>query len=123
MSNDFLNFQAAHLSHHGETSVHSPNINQFYEERGDYDGRIFYSDSKVTYTFLNNHEVISLHYDQNRGEIFFNGHSLSNHTLNIEEIGFLDKFRFALSRDEKTQVLIKNFDQILNSYKQRFFDN
>jgi hypothetical protein len=36
---------------------------------------------RLTYTFIAGHEVASIHYDQNRGEIFYKGHNIRHMTL------------------------------------------
>jgi hypothetical protein len=40
---------------------------------------------RLTYTFIMDHEVASIHYDRHRGEIFFKGHNIRNMELDEEQ--------------------------------------
>ncbi len=66
-------------------------------ERGEPDSVIAVYKDRLTYTFIMNDEVASIHFDRARGEIFFRGHNISYMELSPDErkslislIGFLE---------------------------------
>ncbi|PIR20105.1 MAG: hypothetical protein COV45_09035 [Deltaproteobacteria bacterium CG11_big_fil_rev_8_21_14_0_20_47_16] len=56
---------------------------------------------RLTYTFIAGHEVASIHFDQNRGEIFYKGHNVRNMTLGEEVRGYLWELAEVLTTDPK----------------------
>lgn len=95
-----------------------PYFGQFFKKRGRYDGKLFYSTDKVTYTFVSdNKEVISLHFDKVRKTIFYKGHNLSNFSdLTEEQVKHLALFREVISHDEKANSFLRSFDTTYHAH-------
>lgn len=56
---------------------------------------------RLTYTFIAGHEVASIHYDQNRGEIFYKGHNVRHMPMGDEVRGYLWELAEVLAHDEQ----------------------
>jgi len=56
------------------------------------EARLFSTGDRATLTFYLGQEVASIHFDKNRGEIFFRGHNVKNMTLNQEQWELLQQF-------------------------------
>lgn len=56
---------------------------------------------RLTYTFIAGHEVASIHYDQNRGEIFYKGHNIRHMPMGDEVRGYLWELAEILAHDEE----------------------
>jgi hypothetical protein len=56
---------------------------------------------RLTYTFIAGHEVASIHFDQNRGEIFYKGHNIRHMPMGDEVRGYLWELAEILAHDEE----------------------
>lgn len=54
--------------------------------------RLFSTEDRATLTFFHNQAVASIHFDRNRGEIFYRGHNVKNMTLTEEQWALLQQF-------------------------------
>lgn len=54
--------------------------------------RLFSTEDRATLTFFHGQAVASIHFDRNRGEIFYRGHNVKNMTLTEEQWGLLQQF-------------------------------
>ena len=68
----------------------------------------------VTYTFILDQEVASIHYDRLRGEIFFKGHNINNMKLTARQIQALMDLKMVLNRDEKGHSFLSDYDATLD---------
>ena len=90
-------------------------LDSTHQKNGYYDGKIFYSDDKVTYTFVSEDEVVVLHFDLNRHSLFLKGHKISSLDIreNLQE--FLGQFKKCLMDNPHTQKFVKPFDAVVSS--------
>lgn len=65
--------------------------------------------NRVTYTFIMNKEVASIHYDRDKGEIFFSGHNIRNVKLTAEQKGELFELAKVLDEDPEGKVLRQDY--------------
>lgn len=77
---------------------------------GYHSGRLFHSKDKATYTFVNDDEVIALHFDMNRGDLFIKGHKISSLMDHAQLEEFLVRFKKALMEQHAFTGLVKAFD-------------
>lgn len=100
-----------------KASVKIPTLDAIFEKNGDYDGRLFMSRDKVTYTYCTEAEVMVLHFDKSKGELFFKGHhinSLVNDEAMAENVAI---FRKALLKEKKAASFLEAFDQAVEQIK------
>jgi len=95
--------------------VQIPTYGKLFQPRGVYDGKMFHSGSKITYTFVYKKEVVSLHYDRQRKAIFYKGHSVANMKLSADQIQHLQRFGSELQRNDQTRTFANAFNKILKS--------
>lgn len=93
-----------------------PNYGKFFEKNGVFDGKLFHARDKVTYTFVFNKEVISLHFDQNKKTIFYKGHNIANLELSPIQISHLEQFGKELIKKNDTKKFASSYAEILESY-------
>lgn len=67
------------------------------EER--YESQLVSFGERITYTFLNEEEVVSVHFDRMRGEIFYKGHNIRHMDLEPQQMNALEKMRLKLIKD------------------------
>lgn len=96
-----------------------PILAKAFKKNGLYDGKLFHSEDKVTYTFLTDQEVVSLHFDLKSGAIFYKGHKLENFELAPEQKQHLQQFLKVLEKPE-TAVFAKAYQKAFDHYLQRF---
>lgn len=96
--------------------VEHPKFGTFFKKRGAYDGKMFHAKDKVTYTFVANEEVVSLHFDRSRQTIFYKGHNISNIDLKPEQVEYLEQFREALEEDPETSNMVHAYNEVLHTY-------
>lgn len=97
-----------------------PVLGRLFQKKGVYDGRLFHSSTKVTYTFVNEKEVISLHFDKSRGAIFYKGHNIENSALAQGQVGHLQQFLDALKKEKATQPFVRPYKKTLKKYLAHF---
>lgn len=96
--------------------VEQPKFGTFFKKHGVYDGKMFHTKDKVTYTFVANEEVVSLHFDRSRQTIFYKGHSIFNIELKPEQVGYLEQFREVLEEDPETNNMVHAYNKVLHAY-------
>ncbi|MBX7148651.1 hypothetical protein K1X76_06155 [bacterium] len=100
------------------TPVEKPAVGQYFKKNGHFDGRLFHSMDKVTYTFISQaKEVISLHFDKTRNAIFYKGHNVANTPINAEQWDHLEKFKSAIASSNETKKFIIDITELLNKIK------
>lgn len=56
---------------------------------------------RITYTFAYGKEVGSIHFDRNRGEIFYKGHNIRNMDMEDWQMQVLESLRTILEKSEE----------------------
>lgn len=93
-----------------------PNYDHLFKKHGVLDGKMFYTSDKVTYTFVDNDEVISLHFDINRKTIFYKGHNISNVELTPLQCQHLIQFKNELEKHGETGSFVLAYSNLLEKY-------
>lgn len=93
-----------------------PRLEKAFQKHGAYDGKLFHSTDKVTYTFVADQEVISLHFDRLRKTIFYQGHNIDNLILGTEQIGYLEQFSQTITKNHETSDFVVPYSETLQSY-------
>lgn len=68
---------------------------------------------RVTYTFIIDDEVASIHFDRRRGEIFFRGHNIRHLELTAAQVEALVRLEEVLKVDEKANDLFPEYSATL----------
>jgi hypothetical protein len=68
---------------------------------------------RLTYTFIMDHEVASIHYDRQRGEIFFKGHNIRNMDLDDEHRQALMDLAHVLKAEERGKEFSSDYGATL----------
>lgn len=68
---------------------------------------------RLTYTFIMNNEVASIHFDRSKKEIFFKGHNILNIVLSPEQIKVLKDLQGILAQDEQGKLLFNDYNATL----------
>ncbi len=93
-----------------------PGFGQLFKKHGSLDGKMFHAQNKVTYTFVANEEVISLHFDKTRKTIFYKGHNIANLELTESQVAHLEQFKSELAKnDDMTHFARPYADALKNS--------
>lgn len=69
--------------------------------------------NRVTYTFVMNKEVASIHYDKDRQKIFFSGHNIINMKLTQKHKDELFNFIKVLADDPEGKILKSSYEATL----------
>lgn len=64
---------------------------------------------RLTYTFILNKEVASIHFDRGKREIYFKGHNILNVELLPEQLKALKDLQGILSEDEQGKLLFNDY--------------
>lgn len=64
---------------------------------------------RVTYTFILDDEVASIHFDRARGEIFYKGHNIRNMQLSDRQIEALYEMKKVIASDHKSRELFSDY--------------
>lgn len=99
--------------------VEIPNIDKLFEPHGVYDGKMFHTTDKVTYTFVDNKEVVSLHFDKRRQAIFYRGHNIANLSLTDDQKNHLERFARELQKDSHTRTFAGAYSKALDTARKR----
>lgn len=68
---------------------------------------------RVTFTFVMDMEVASIHFDANRHEIFFKGHNISNMKLTGDNLKALWRLRDVLAADSDGGAFLEEYHATL----------
>ncbi len=74
-------------------------------------------EDRVTYTYANEHEVGSLHFDSGRGEIFFKGHNARNMELENWHWELLEKMSQVLQSNRKLRAYSPFYERAFQKMK------
>lgn len=70
----------------------------------------------LTYTFILDREVASIHFDRLRGEIFFKGHNLRNMELTERQIQALNELKMVLAQNNRASPFLSDYCATLGRY-------
>lgn len=98
--------------------VDNPTLGPLFHKKGVYDGKLFHANDKITYTFIDDRKVVSIHFDKRRSTIFYNGHSLENLEVTEQNTAHLDQLRHALSRSPGMHAIYHAYCRILKGLLQ-----
>lgn len=68
---------------------------------------------RLTYTFICDNEVASIHYDANKEEIFFRGHNIKYMTLTDSHIVALLELALVLEKDREGKQWVAKYRETL----------
>lgn len=71
---------------------------------------------RLTYTFVLDHEVASIHFNRGKGEIFFKGHNIGNMQLEENQRQALNDLAEVLMSDEKGKAFYEDYQATLARY-------
>ena len=71
---------------------------------------------RFTYTFILNSEIISIHYDRIRGEVFYQGHNIKNIDMDKNKMIALESVISVLNDDEEGKLFIDEYKATLNRH-------
>lgn len=77
------------------------------------DGMLASYADRVTYTFVLNDEVASIHFDRLRGEIFFKGHNIRNIDLTNSQREALYYMKEVMAADDRARLLLSDYEATL----------
>lgn len=100
-----------------ELKPHPLDLEKVHRKNGYYDGKIFYSESKVTYTLLHAGEVLVLHFDLSRNALYYKGHHLTHMDPKGMTLQLLSQFKQCLVDNPKTQKFVKPFEKVVSQIK------
>jgi hypothetical protein len=104
--------QVEHIE--AESQKSRAELERIHEKDGYYDGKLFYSKDRVTYTFVSKGEVISLHLDLLRNALFLKGHRISTFEDHSNLAEFLSRFKKCLLDNAKTKKFVPTYDTIVS---------
>jgi hypothetical protein len=70
---------------------------------------------RLTYTFIMNDDVASIHFDRSRGEIFFRGHNIAHMDLSADQRRSLISLLGILEADEEGRDFLSAYSATLDS--------
>lgn len=79
-----------------------------------FDSQIVSFGDRMTYTFAFGREVGSIHFDKNRGEIFYKGHNIRNMDLEPWQMQVLEQLRQILRQDGQWSRFAEPYGKVLD---------
>lgn len=110
--------EESHIQNRPAPGFTPPVLENAFKKDGLYDGKLFHSEDKVTYTFLTDQEVVSLHFDLKSEAIFYKGHKIENLELDPEQRKHLQQFAKVLEKPE-TAAFTKAYQGAFERYLQK----
>lgn len=71
---------------------------------------------RITYTFILDREVASIHFDRLRGEIFFKGHNIKNMELTNSQLQALKDLTGVLAAEKEGRPFLSDYEATLGRY-------
>lgn len=87
-------------------------LDNIIQKQGYEKGRLFFSKDRATYTFLDQDEVLSLHFDFNRRALFLNGRKILNRKNHPELERLLELFKRELVNHNLSQEFLLVFGAV-----------
>lgn len=70
----------------------------------------------LTYTFILDREVASIHFDRMRSEIFFKGHNINNIELTSRQMQALNDLKAVLAQDKRALPFLSDYSATLGRF-------
>lgn len=99
--------------------VESPALSYYFQPQGFYDGKVFFTRSKVTYTFVFEKELIVLHFDKAKKSLFFKGHNLENIAFETPLEEHFLRFQEIMGSKPETKKMLSAFNEALHAYQSK----
>jgi hypothetical protein len=96
-------------------TLESTDLNHVLHKNGYFDGKLFHARDKATYTFIHDDEVITLHLDQTRKTLFFQGHKVTDLSLHPHLHEFIAVFKKLLTQNDQAHHLVSALDGALST--------
>lgn len=95
-------------------SAFRTDLDRIIRKQGYDSGRLFHSGDKATYTFVHGDEVISMHFDLHRHDLFVKGHRISSFEDHPNLGEFLARFKKALTEQCSDKAFLNAFDTTIS---------
>ncbi|OGQ08939.1 MAG: hypothetical protein A3G32_02180 [Deltaproteobacteria bacterium RIFCSPLOWO2_12_FULL_40_28] len=97
--------------------VESPALSYYFQPQGLYDGKVFFTRVKVTYTFVFEKELVVLHFDRSKKSLFFKGHNLENMPFEASLEEHFLRFQKVMESKPETKKMLSAFNEALHIYQ------
>lgn len=94
-------------------TLESTDLDHVLHKNGYFDGKLFYAHDKATYTFIHDDDVITLHLDQTRKTLFFQGHKVTDLSFYPHLGEFIAVFKKLLMQNDQAHHLANALDGAL----------
>lgn len=102
-----------HSAHPEKRLKRKPGVGNFFEKNGAFDGKLFLSKDRVTYTFLFENEAIALHLDASKRDVFVRGHRVTHLDPGSQNAIFMQRFCQALASEPKAKDHLQMLNDVL----------
>lgn len=99
------------------SGIPTADLDSILLKKGYRSGRLFRSQNKATYTFVEDDEVIALHFDLDRHDLFLKGHKLAGLTDHPHLENFLARFKKALTEENVPSEFLSAFDKAVSKLR------
>lgn len=93
-------------------------LDEIIQKNGYGDGRLFSSASRATYTLIHHNEVISIHFDRERQNLYWQGHKIRSFEDHDQLEELLLVFKHKLLDKKATRELLSAFDATISRLSQ-----
>ncbi len=93
-----------------------PGYDQLFKKHGVLDRKLFHANNKITFTFVANSEVVSLHFDSVRKTIFYKGHNVANLKLTPIQKEQLLQFKKELEKNPETESFAGPYSEVFEKF-------
>ncbi len=80
------------------------------------EAQLFINQDRATMTFCVNNKVSSIHFDKNKGEIYYKGQSLRHMRINPKQEVYLKKFGDYLKKQNVSKEFLQQYQWALSHY-------
>ncbi|MCP5468062.1 MAG: hypothetical protein H7A32_02195 [Deltaproteobacteria bacterium] len=80
------------------------------------EAQLFINQDRATLTFYVNNKVASIHFDKNKGEIYYKGQSLRHTRINPKQEVYLKKFGKYLKKQKVSEDFLRQYEWTLSHY-------
>lgn len=101
-----------------QTGVPITSLEETIQRNGYGEGRLFFSTNRATYTLIHHNEVVSIHFDLNKQNLYWQGHKVSHLDEQdcLEEL--LSLFKRELVIRHAQRELVQAFDATVSKLSQ-----
>lgn len=102
----------------GLTGAPLTSLEEIIQRNGYGEGQLFFSANRATYTLIHHHEVISIHFDLNKQNLYWQGHKISR----LDEQDCLEELLALFKRElvirHALRELVQAFDATVSKLSQ-----